>query len=368
MPYYRYYLATFAFLLLGSACQTSKEQLNLEDRQRKPENIVLMIGDGMGLAQISAALYTNNNRLHLESFPVIGFHKSYAANDLVTDSAAGATAFSCGIKTYTGAIGVNMDTVACKTILEQAEEEGMATGLVATSTIVHATPASFAAHSSIRYNYEEIASDILDLEIDLMIGGGKRYFDRREDDERNLYKELEGLGYMVSDYFKEPLDQVIFSPRRNLVYFTADTQPPAASLGRKYLPYATFHALRHLKNRNEKGFFLLIEGSQIDWGGHSRNSEIVITETLDFDKAVKEVYDFARRDGNTLVIVTADHETGGLAINPGSQMGALNVSFTSNYHTATLVPVFAYGPGAEEFAGIYENTAIYYKMKEALGL
>ena len=109
-----------------------------------------MIGDGMGLAQITAALYSNDNQLALESFPVVGFHKSYAANDLVTDSAAGATAFSCGIKAYTGAIGVNMDTMACKTIIEEAEERGLATGMVATSTIVHATPAAFSAHSSIR--------------------------------------------------------------------------------------------------------------------------------------------------------------------------------------------------------------------------
>ena len=111
----------------------------------------------------------------------------------------------------------------------------------------------------------------------------------------------------------------------------------------------------------------MIEGSQIDWGGHSRNSEIVITETLDFDQAIKNVYDFARRDGNTLVIVTADHETGGLAINPGSEMDNLNVAFTSNYHTAALIPVFAYGPGAEKFAGIYENTAVNAKMRELLG-
>jgi alkaline phosphatase len=367
MPCYKYLTAIF-FLLLWSSCQSQRGTVTQsESGPKRPQNIVLMIGDGMGLAQITAALYSNSNRLALENFPVVGFHKSYAGNDLVTDSAAGATAFSCGIKTYTGAVGVNMDTTACKTILEEAEERGLATGMVATSTIVHATPAAFAAHSSIRYNYEEIAADIMDLDIDLLIGGGKKYFDRREEDERNLYLELQNRGYFVSDYFKENLDQIYFNTRKNFVYFTADTQPPAASLGRKYLPYASSQAVRYLSNRGEKGFFLLIEGSQIDWGGHSRNSEIVITETLDFDQAIKNVYDFARRDGNTLVIVTADHETGGLAINPGSEMDNLNVAFTSNYHTAALIPVFAYGPGAEKFAGIYENTAVNAKMRELLG-
>ena len=366
MPYYKY-LTVIVFVLLLSACRSPRANMpQVDDRPVRPKNIVLMIGDGMGLAQVTAALYSNQNKLALESFPVIGFHKSYAANDLVTDSAAGATAFACGIKTYTGAIGVDMDTIPCKTILEEAEERGLATGMVATSTIVHATPAAFAAHSTIRYNYEEIATDIMDLEIDLLIGGGKKYFDRREEDEQDFYQEFKNRDYFVSDYFKEQLDQIFFSPKRNIVYFTADTQPPAASLGRKYLPYASFHAVRYLEDRSEKGFFLLIEGSQIDWGGHSRNSEIVITETLDFDKAIKEVYDFARRDGNTLVIVTADHETGGLAINPGSKMNELNIAFTSNYHTASLIPVFAFGPGAEKFAGIYENTAIHTKMRNLL--
>ena len=367
MPYIKF-LTFLALMLLWNSCQTSKQDGNVQDMgPKKPKNIVIMIGDGMGLSQISAAMYSSNRKLALESFPIVGFHKSHAANDLVTDSAAGATAFSCGIKTYTGAVGVNMDTIPCKTIIEEAEEYGMATGMVVTSSIVHATPAAFAAHADLRYNYENIAADLLNVDIDLLIGGGKRYFDRREDDDRNLYKELEDKGYFVSDYFKEPIDQVYFSSRRNIVYFTADIQPLAASLGRKYFPYATVQALRHLNNRSEKGFFLLIEGSQIDWGGHSRDAEIVITETLDFDKAIKEVYDFARRDENTLVIVTADHETGGMAINPGSERENLNIAFTSNYHTATLIPVFAFGPGSENFAGIYENTAIYDKMKDALG-
>lgn len=367
MSYYRY-LTAFVFLLIWSACQPTRETVStIPTEEIRPRNVILMIGDGMGLAQISSALYSNGNELALEKFPVVGFHKSHAGNDLITDSAAGATAFACGIKTYTGAIGVNMDTIPCKTLLEEAEERGLATGLVATSTIVHATPAAFAAHTSIRYNYEDIAADLLDLEIDLLIGGGKKYFDRRTEDERDLYQELKDRGYFVSDYFKEQLDQIYFSSKRNIAYFTADTQPPAASLGRRYLPYAANHAPRFLEARSEKGFFLLIEGSQIDWGGHSRNSEIVITETLDFDKAIDEVYNYARRDGNTLVIVTADHETGGLAINPGSEIDELNLAFTSNYHTATLVPVFAFGPGAEQFSGIYENTDIHHKIRRLIG-
>ncbi|MEL6142725.1 MAG: alkaline phosphatase, partial [Bacteroidota bacterium] len=144
---------------------------------KKPKNIILMIGDGMGITQISAGLYSNSNRLELERFPVVGLHKSYSGGNLVTDSAAGATAFSTGVKTYNGAIGVNMDTIAMPTILEAAEEKNMATGLVATSSIVHATPASFIAHDEYRKNYEAIAADFLDTEIDIFVGGGKKFFE-----------------------------------------------------------------------------------------------------------------------------------------------------------------------------------------------
>ena len=143
------------------------------------------------LARSLRACIPNNNFLNLERFPVVGLHKPHAADNLVTDSAAGATAFACGVKTYNGAIGVNPEKQPVKSILEEAEERGMATGMVATSTIVHATPASFIAHQERRTMYEEIAADFLKTEIDFFVGGGKKYFDRREKDERNIYAELE---------------------------------------------------------------------------------------------------------------------------------------------------------------------------------
>ncbi len=334
---------------------------------KKPKNVILMIGDGMGLAQISAAMYHNKNKISLERFPVIGFHKSYAGNNLVTDSAAGATAFACGEKTFVGAIGMDMDSVPMRTILEQAEDHGLATGLVATSTIVHATPASFIAHRHSREMYEEIASDFLKTDIDLIIGGGKYYFDNREKDDRDLYAELEAKGYMVDDYFKTDFFTVKPDLNRNFAFFTANKQPLTAAAGRKYLPFASRLAVDYLSGRNKEGFFLMIEGSQIDWGGHANDGEMVIQEVLDFDRAIQRVLRFAQRDGNTLVIITADHETGGLAINPGSIMGDIKTAFTTNGHTAALVPVFAYGPCSQYFAGIYENVEIYHKMKEALG-
>lgn len=334
----------------------------------KAKNVILLIGDGMGLTQISAGLYSNNNKLNLEQFKYIGLHKSYATNNLITDSAAGATAFACGQKTYNGAIAVDPDTASLVTILEEAEDNGMATGLVATSTIVHATPASFIAHVKSRQMYEEIAAQFLNTEIDYFVGGGKKYFDRRETDERNIIDELEAKGYQISNYFDEELENITLDPNKNFGYLTSDSDPLTVLQGRDYLLTASEKGINFLNQKGDKGFFMMIEGSQIDWGGHANNSDYIVTEMIEFDRIIGRALEFAKADGETLVIVTADHETGGYAINPGSEMGNIVPGFTSDYHTGTLIPVFAYGPGAEQFSGIYENTAIYHKMKNALGM
>jgi alkaline phosphatase len=335
---------------------------------QKPKNIVLMVGDGMGLSQVSALLYSNSNRMELEKFPVIGFHKPYSADNLITDSAAGATAFACGVKTYNGAIGLTADTLPTPSIIEEVEMQGMATGLVVTSTVNHATPAAFYAHQKVRILFDQIAADLLNTEIDFVVGGGKRYFDNREIDDRNLYEELQEKGYLVTDYMQGELRQMGIDSERNFIYFTGDTDPPAAGVGRNYLPYASKKALHFLEEHSDKGFFLLIEGSQIDWACHNQKDHWAIDELKDFDRAIGEVLEYAKADGNTLVIVTADHETGGMSINEGSKINRLKTGFTSNGHTGAMVPVFAYGPSADLFGGIYENTDIHKKMRQALGL
>lgn len=364
---------TFIFLLsiiCFSACiptsdkSSDKYILETPTIKKHPKNIILMIGDGMGITQITAGMYKNGNKLHLEKFPMIGLHKSYASNNLITDSAAGATAFASGVKTYNGAIGVTPDTISVKTILEEAEEYGLATGLVSTSSIVHATPASFIAHQKLRKMYEEIAADFMKTEIDYFVGGGQYYFETR-DDERNLSDEMRAKGYFVSSFFEKEFNELNIEFDQNFVYFTANKEPLKLTQGRDYFISAAQTAPVFLNSHSDKGFFLMIEGSQIDWGGHANDSEYIITEMIEFDNAVGKILEFAEEDGETLVIVTADHETGGYAINMGSTQDSIVAGFTSDYHTACLIPVFAYGPGSEIFGGIYENTAIYYKMKQA---
>lgn len=358
-------LLILPLLLLFSFQKTGNDK-SLPPAGEQPKNIILMIGDGMGLTQITAGLYANGNSLHLEKFPYTGLIKTYAANRLITDSAAGATAFACGCKTYNGAIGVCSDKKPCLTILEQAEQQGLATGLVATSSITHATPACFIAHVDDRSDYEDIAAFFLKTDIDLFIGGGLKHFNERAD-KRNLVQELTAKNYVVTTFSEKKLCDLTLSPERPFAWFSAAEEPETAAKGRDYLSLASRLAPDFLKKRSEKGFFLMIEGSQIDWACHAKYAPGAVTEMLDFDKAIGEVLKFAEADGNTLVIVTADHETGGMALEQGNARDSLDIEFVSAQHTASLVPVFAYGPGAERFGGVYENTDIYVKMRDLFG-
>ena len=334
---------------------------------KKPKNIILLIGDGMGLAQITAGMYSNDNKTALENFKHIGLQKTYSDDDVVTDSAASATAFGCGVKTYNNAIGVDRDTMPVKSILKYAQDHNMATGLVATSTIVHATPACFFSHNKYRRNYEEIAADMVGSGVDLFIGGGKKFFDRREMDDRNLIEELEQDGYAISHFAEQDIDEIIPSLDKKFGYLTADSDPIPVSGGRDYLIPASDLAIDYLSNKGgDNGFFVMIEGSQIDWGGHANLLDYVVSEFLEYDKVIEMAYNYALKDKNTLVVVTADHETGGLAIQPTSTMDSLQAAFTTTKHSGVMVPVFAYGPGSENFQGIYENTEIFEKMKALL--
>jgi len=336
-----------------------------------PKNIILMIGDGMGISQITAGMYANGNKLNLERCKVIGLIKTNSEDDLITDSAAGATAFATGKKTKNGKISQSMkDSINYKTFIEYAEENNKATGIVVTSTVTHATPACFYAHFPRRYEANEpISAQFINSGIDVLIGGGEKYFEKRSDG-RNLYEELKSKNYTVldtltEDFSTEGISKMIYlySPTQpgKLVFEKGDNAPSRGPI----LPLATEKALEVLK-KDTNGFFMMVEGSQIDWGGHNNDSPYIIREMIDFDNAIQKVLDFADQDGETLVIITADHETGGYAIIGGDLDGTNLVGgFSTLKHSAAMIPVFAYGQGAENFVGIYDNTQIFYKMIEA---
>ncbi len=334
-------------------------------KKKGPKNVILMIGDGMGITHITAATIANKNTLELERFPFVGLMKTFSTQ-LITDSAASATAMSTGKKTYNGAIAQDPKGRKLKTVVEIAEEQKLATGIVTTSSVTHATPAAFYAHQPKRSRINrEVSAEFMTKGIEVLMGGGKRYFlKEHRKDNRNLIRELQRKGYKVVD----SIDELGETVPKKVVCLIADMQPKGIKTRGDYLPKATKKATEIL-NQNKKGFFMMVEGAQIDWGGHSRNSKYIIREMLDFDRSVGEALDFAEADGETLVIVTSDHETGGYSINAGSlKDGEIKTKFTDDYHTAAMVPVYAYGPGAEKFSGTIDNTDIFFKVCELLNL
>ncbi|HAD11087.1 MAG TPA: alkaline phosphatase [Saprospirales bacterium] len=334
---------------------------------KRPKNIIFLIGDGMATAQVSAHIYWSGvGKTIFEQFPIVGFHKSHASDYLVTDSAAGATAFACGQKTKVGAIGVvPPDDQPCKTILEELDDQGMATGIVTTCTATHATPACYISHLELRALTEEIAVEYLNTSFDCLIAGGENLFNKRYDN-INLIDSLKNRGYVVrrgTGFRNLPLDG-----SRPFVNFTHEMEPPTASGGRTYLPIATSLACEFLQKRSDQGFFLMVEGSQIDWACHTNDKNWLKAEMADFDKTIRAALNFAIKDGETLVVVPGDHECGGLALGAqGNSKKYFHPLFSTRVHSAAMVPVYAFGPGAELFSGTYENTEIYFKMREALG-
>lgn len=395
-----------------------------------------MIGDGMGPAYTTAYRYfkddptTKSVEQTVFDTMLTGMARTYPDDHtVVTDSAASATALSSGHKSYNGAIAVDTDKKPLKTMLEIAKQRGMTTALLATSQINHATPASFAAHNESRNNYDEIANDYIDnkiagkLPVDLMLGGGTKYFIR---DDRNLVDEFKAAGYQYGDDIQN-LDQITQLPAIGL--YAAKGLPFALDENPTRLTKLTSKALDLLDNQNKDGFFVMIEGSQIDWCGHANDIACAMAEMDDFASAIEKAKAYVDKNKDTLLVITADHSTGGLTLGAHGQykweadvvhgvkatagtitqhllesddlksvwnkytsiaftpenkikleqaksMGdkALNLAvksiisdtsftgWTTGGHTAVDVQVFAYGKGSEQFVGSQNNTDIADKL------
>ena len=401
-----------------------------------PKNVIYMIGDGMGPAYTTAYRYfkddptTKSVEQTVFDTMLTGMARTYPDDHtVVTDSAASATALSSGHKSYNGAIAVDTDKKPLKTMLEIAKQRGMTTALLATSQINHATPASFAAHNESRNNYDEIANDYIDnkiagkLPVDLMLGGGTKYFIR---DDRNLVDEFKAAGYQYGDDIQN-LDQITQLPAIGL--YAAKGLPFALDENPTRLTKLTSKALDLLDNQNNDGFFVMIEGSQIDWCGHANDIACAMAEMDDFASAIEKAKAYVDKNKDTLLVITADHSTGGLTLGAHGQykweadvvhgvkatagtitqhllesddlksvwnkytsiaftpenkikleqaksMGdkALNLAvksiisdtsftgWTTGGHTAVDVQVFAYGKGSEQFVGSQNNTDIADKL------
>jgi len=333
----------------------SKNPTNAHAKTHNP-NIILLIGDGMGLSELSAAYYYGDSKSNFSRFNEIGLINTSSAKHKITDSGAGGTAFSCGVKTFNGAIGVNSDSVSTPNIVEVLSKINYNTGVISTSAITHATPACFYAHVVNRGRQNDIAMQLVNSEIDFFAGGGTSYFTDRKDS-LNLIKKLESNGFIINT--KDNLEN--FNGKYGFLLAKGGMPTMLESRG-DFLPNYTKIALDYF-SKKKAPFFLMVEGSQIDWAGHENNSEYLIAELLDFDKTVGIAMDFAEKNKNTLVIVLADHETGGftLAAN-GDDYNSIKPVFSTGGHSTTLIPVLAFGPGANNFKGIYQNNEVFNRL------
>ena len=316
------------------------------------KNVIFMIGDGMGFEQISCAWVVNGGKLNMDNMPVLGASRTYATNRLVTDSCAGGNALSTGVKTQYGYIGLDPDGNPVQSVLMDAKAKGMKTGVTVTCRINDATPADYVCHSPSRKDEEGIAAQYVGCGVDFLSGGGTHFWNQRSDG-RDLIEEMKGLGYT----FVDKLEDIAGAKGDKFLGLYDEYDLKHVSERGPILYESTLKALKMLDNK--KGFFLMIEGSQIDDWGHRKKVGHMCEELLDFDRTLGAVLEFAARDGQTLVVVTADHATGGLTLLKGSlEEQTVMVNFSTSGHNGILVPVFAYGPHAEEFTGVHENAEI----------
>ena len=353
-------LLSLVILALLPSCNNKKEE---PQEQPKAMNVIYMIGDGMALPQVYAAMLASHEKMTFSQFPYIGVVDTHSASNDITDSAAAGTASASDHKTNNAMLGVNPDSIPVKTVLEVMAEQGKETGIVVSSYVTHATPAAFYAKVPHRKQYEEIAVQMAENPyLNLIICGGMKHFNQRKDSLDLVARMENELGWKVYD----TLDNIDITCKKYAVMANDNHMPPAAERG-DFLPRAVKTALKTLDSA-ENGFFLMVEGSQIDFACHGNDSTWMMDEMLDFDYAIKVALDYAKEKGNTLVVVTADHETGGLTL-PDPQGKYTNVVFdySTGSHTCLPVLVYAYGPGAEQFTGWMQNTELKGKILNACG-
>ena len=330
---------------------------------KKIKNVILMIGDGMSLMHVYSAWTANRGKLFLDNCQAVGLSKTYCANKLITDSGAGGTAIATGQKTNYHSVGVDTQGRPLKSLVDLASEKGKSTGIAVTCRLWDATPADFCCHNTDRDAEAEIVADYVNCNADYVFGGGAKLFENREDG-RDLFKELREKGFQTPRSWDEL--EKINSGKVFAVPYPVDTPLPAER--GDLLARASLKGIE-LLNQNKNGFFMMIEGSQLDDYGHFNDLDLLMQETHDFDRTIGAIYQWAAQDGETLVVVTADHETGGLTLVDGDlNEGKIVCKFSTGSHSGVMVPVYAFGPGAEEFTGIYENTAIFDQIKKLLNL
>lgn len=356
----------FACLSVGGAAAANPQE-------EPVRNVIFMIGDGMGLAHVSMLQIENGYRpTAFDRAGQVALIVTRSANNRVTDSAAAATALASGTKTDNGTLGQDPEGTPLISSMTRAQAKGYATGLVVTCDLQNATPGGFYAHVRSRGNMKTISQQLAMSNIDVLIGGGRKALRETplESGEGTCLEAFGRRGYFVADSLPQ-LEAVV---KGRVLCVAAEKMLPEAPERGDYLPRATGKALELLENNSaghKRGFMLMVEGSQIDKAAHGRDGARLLAEMRDFNEAVTEAMDFADRTPGTLVIVAADHETGGLTLPANKEdftLGENGVQhlFSTGGHTGTMVPVYLYGAGADRIAGVMDNTELAHRIMELL--
>ena len=330
------------------------EIVSVEEPSRDNEvrNVIIMIGDGMGLEQVSCAWVVNHGKLNLDNFPHTGLSRTWCTNKLITDSGAGGTALSSGVKTAYSHVGTAPDSTDIPSVLVKARQLGKKTGVVVTCHFADATPCDFCCHNEYRYNQDDLIADYVDCGVDYLAGGGLDWFTVNRKDGRDITKEMAAAGYHVA-----LTEEELMAAELPVIGILApDNLPVAMERGDLYR-HSVARGLDILSRESgDKGFVMMLEGSCIDDWRHGNDIGKAMEELLDFDRTIGDVLQWAAADGHTLVVVTADHNTGCLTLQDGNlEEGTIGVAFGSESHNGIAVPVYAWGPGSDVFTGIKEN-------------
>lgn len=351
------FFCTFLLVLLSVAMAQETQA------HRRVRNVILLIGDGLGLAHVSMMEIEQQFRpTAFERAEAVSLVATRSANNRVTDSAAAGTALATGRKANNATLGVTPEGEELTTMMELARDKGLATGLVVTCHLQHATPAAFYANTTDRGAYAAINEQLMTCGFDVLMGGGVRWMDAA------CQAKMTEAGYRVV----HTLEEAEAVEQMPLLALVGEENLSGAAERGDYLPRATQQAL-NLLSQERDGFLLMVEGSQIDGASHGRDAVRTLAEVRDFEQAVAVAMDFADTHPGTLVVVTADHETGGLALPSGKSDFTLSESgiryrFASGSHTAIRVPAFFYGTGADRFPAMMDNTELAKQVMALLRL
>lgn len=373
--------------------------------EKKARYVFYFIGDGMGFTSVALTEYYNGYANHLwgavplsfTTFPILGTATTFSESNLITDSAAAGSALATGEKTSNETISMSSDSSReLKSIATVAKEKGFKVGITSTVGLNHATPAAFYAHNSDRHNYYEIALDICDSGFDLFAGGGLIDHDGTNGDRRSAFEIISESGYSIAEGMEEFLKirdkgQKIFliqeeGDEKECLPYAIDAEED--DLSHADLVKASIACL-YEEERSDKGFFIMSEGGKIDWACHANDAKSAVLEIMSMAEAVEVALEFYRQHPEeTLIVVTADHETGGLAMGdesgynlyfeklkgqksskymPANNSGA-KIGWTTKDHTGANVPIYAIGAGSELFGGRMDNTDIPKRICEAMGI